>query len=109
MSDIYEFITCLLPPALLWLLMLLACVLWLIIAYKHTVFGMDARLLARLIAPLLPLLVMYGSIFYEEAMGIPVNLDRSVALSRLTWIWLLLGLNTLMIRALYREWLYEHR
>lgn len=109
MSDFYALIILCLPTGLLWLLMLLACGLWIIAAYKRLVFGLDARLLARLVAPMLPLLVMYGSIFYEEMAGLPVDFTRSVALSRLTWVWLLVGLNSIMVRALYREWLYEHR
>lgn len=60
--------------------------------------------MVRLIAPLLPLLIMYSLVLYEKYAGIESDLRRNIALSRLTWLWLLISINTLMAHPLYKFW-----
>lgn len=107
--DLYVLIPVLIPPWLLWLMMAAAGGQWVVWWRLRVTAVIGPYDLGGIVAPLLPWLVSYALIFYETGAGVPTNLLRGVALSRLSLAWMLLGLNWLLARSLYRRYMNRDR
>lgn len=107
--DLYALVPIFIPPWLLWGMMALAGGQWLVWQRLRVTAVIGPFDLGGVVAPLLPWLVSYALIFYESSTGASTDLLRGVALSRLSLAWMLLGLNWLLARPLYRRYMNRDR